>query len=52
MDAVEAALKGEVLAAAQDAPTVTIARSLPHGPGPEPDTASGQELISVDDVLQ
>jgi hypothetical protein len=31
VDAVEAALKGEVLAAAQDAPAVTIARSLPHG---------------------
>jgi Transposase DDE domain len=31
VDAVEAALKGEVLAAATDAPAVTIARSLPHG---------------------
>ena len=31
VDAVEAALKGEVLAAAQDAPAVTIARSVPHG---------------------
>ena len=29
--AVEAALKGEALAAAPDAPAVTIARSLPHG---------------------
>ena len=29
--AVEAALKGEVLAAAHDAPAVTIARSVPHG---------------------
>jgi hypothetical protein len=32
VDAVEAALKGDALAAAKDAPgTVTIARSLPHG---------------------
>ncbi len=31
VDAVEAALKGEALAAAQDASAVTIARSLPHG---------------------
>jgi hypothetical protein len=31
VDAVEAALKGEALAAARDAPTVTIARALPHG---------------------
>jgi hypothetical protein len=31
VDAVEAAQKGEVLAATQDAPAVTIIRSLPHG---------------------
>ena len=31
VDAVEAALKGEALAAAQDGPAVSIARSLPHG---------------------
>jgi hypothetical protein len=31
VDAVEAALKGEALAAARDAPAVTIARALPHG---------------------
>ena len=31
VDAVEAALKGESLAAAGEAPAVTIARSLPHG---------------------
>jgi hypothetical protein len=31
VDAVEAALKGEALAAAKDAPALTIARSLPHG---------------------
>jgi hypothetical protein len=31
VDAVEASLKGEALAAAKDAPAVTIARSVPHG---------------------
>jgi hypothetical protein len=31
VDAVEAALKGQALAAARDAPAVTIARALPHG---------------------
>jgi hypothetical protein len=31
VDAVEAALKGEALTAARDAPAVTIARALPHG---------------------
>jgi len=31
VDAVEAALKGDALTAAQGAPAVTIARSLPHG---------------------
>jgi hypothetical protein len=31
VDAVEAALKGEALVPAGEAPTVTIARSLPHG---------------------
>ena len=31
VDAVEAALKGEVLVPAGDAPAVTVARSLPHG---------------------
>jgi hypothetical protein len=31
VDGVEAALKGEVLAAARDAPAVSIARSVPHG---------------------
>jgi hypothetical protein len=31
VDTVEAALKGEVLAAAQGTPAVTITRSLPHG---------------------
>jgi hypothetical protein len=31
VDAVEAALKGEVLVPAGEAPAVTVARALPHG---------------------